>query len=62
MLVILYTVVVTLSFPATRFRSGPTLPLDAQTALRRIRNRDYHPRDHRLLWEALAPSPASPAH
>jgi hypothetical protein len=60
LLVGLYVVVVSLSCPATRVRRGPTVPLDAQTALRRMRNRGYHLRDHRLLWEALAPSSASP--
>jgi hypothetical protein len=60
MLVVLYIAVMSLSFPATRVRRGPSLPLDAQTALRRMRNRGYHPRDHRLLSEALAPSSAGP--
>jgi hypothetical protein len=48
-----------LSLPATRFLRDPRMPLDAQTALRRMRNRSYHPRDHRLIWEALAPCSAS---
>jgi hypothetical protein len=60
LLVGFYIVVMSLSFPATRVHRGPNMPLHAQTALRRMRNRGYHPRDHRLLWEALTPCSASP--
>jgi len=39
--------------PAFRVAKGDRLPLEAQTAMRHLRFRGYHPTVHQQLWDAL---------